>query len=563
MGLTVTKCPATMRVGCVLAALLMGTGFGGCLTPQSTSCSDGRVCPAGSSCDAVTHGCVTQAQRTACAGLSNGDTCTLTAAPGTCLDGACHPNFCGDDLRTGAEQCDGNDLAGKTCAAFGYFQPTKPLACRADCTFDASGCMGVCGDGVVNDHEQCDGTPRDSKTCLDLGYNQGLPGCSALCTIEGCTTFASREADLIWSAPSEYPLLDIWGHDNTLFAVGINHLMQWSQAGFGGIWEWGDNASFQEELGLEWTAVWGTSATDVYAAGSDTSAFFSDPTAVSNRIAHWDGSAWSDTTLGVSLAVVNGMWGFSSADIYVSGKFSQIENEPGGAVLEQVATILHWDGHSWSPFPLSTTAEVNAEWGSGAQNIFAVGTSVSHWDGHTWSLMTVPTSDFLDSIWGSGANDAYAVGRNGTIIHWDGSSWNKMESGTTDELTSVSGSGAGDVFVQSRNALLHLRDGAWERLSTPTNIGTLTGVRATAERIFLLGSSSEAHLERTTVTCVGPEQLCDDGWDNDCDGLADGADPDCAGHVIERCANGADDDHNGLIDCADPACVSFPNCITR
>ncbi|MBK9519010.1 MAG: Ig-like domain-containing protein [Anaeromyxobacter sp.] len=94
------------------------------------------------------------------------------------------------------------------------------------------------------------------------------------------------------------------------------------------------------------------------------------------------------------------------------------------------------------------------------------------------------------------------------------------------------------------------------------------------------------------ATCLGnggapevAEVSCGDGFDNDCDGVSDCADPDCAGDVCltapsttgglttgtcsattqactctavaetgARCGNGLDDDCDGLIDCEDPNC---------
>ena len=52
----------------------------------------------------------------------------------------------------------------------------------------------------------------------------------------------------------------------------------------------------------------------------------------------------------------------------------------------------------------------------------------------------------------------------------------------------------------------------------------------------------------------GTDATCNDGLDNDCDGLTDTADPDCQ---VELCDNGTDDDSDGLADCADPDCDGF------
>jgi hypothetical protein len=90
-------------------------------------------------------------------------------------------------------------------------------------------------------------------------------------------------------------------------------------------------------------------------------------------------------------------------------------------------------------------------------------------------------------------------------------------------------------------------------------------------------------------------EICNNGVDDDGDGLVDCADPDCAGapacpppmcgdgvvtfpetcdppdgvscgpsctllNEIGRCTNGVDDDNDGLVDCADPDCASDPAC---
>ncbi len=56
---------------------------------------------------------------------------------------------------------------------------------------------------------------------------------------------------------------------------------------------------------------------------------------------------------------------------------------------------------------------------------------------------------------------------------------------------------------------------------------------------------------------VTPTELtCDDGLDNDVDGLLDCDDPDCAAVTtcVENCTDGVDNDNDGLADCSDPSC---------
>jgi len=67
------------------------------------------------------------------------------------------------------------------------------------------------------------------------------------------------------------------------------------------------------------------------------------------------------------------------------------------------------------------------------------------------------------------------------------------------------------------------------------------------------------------VTCQGAVEDCDNGTDDDGDGQADCADPDCVSDpacqtAAEICANGLDDDGDGQTDCADADCADDPDC---
>ncbi len=74
----------------------------------------------------------------------------------------------------------------------------------------------------------------------------------------------------------------------------------------------------------------------------------------------------------------------------------------------------------------------------------------------------------------------------------------------------------------------------------------------------------------TNCSVSPPSEICDNGLDDDLDGLTDCDDPDCdsdpacSGTVCipshEDCDNGIDDDCDNRIDCADLDCASAPNC---
>ena len=70
--------------------------------------------------------------------------------------------------------------------------------------------------------------------------------------------------------------------------------------------------------------------------------------------------------------------------------------------------------------------------------LFAPWPGGTHAQGGEWEWQNpLPTGHDLWRVWGSGENDVFAVGQNGTIVHYDGVSWDSMTTGTTALLLGV------------------------------------------------------------------------------------------------------------------------------
>jgi hypothetical protein len=168
-----------------------------------------------------------------------------------------------------------------------------------------------------------------------------------------------------------------------------------------------------------------------------------------------------------------GVWGLSSSDVYAVGY--------GASGANTIPLIYHFNGSSWTAgvagLDLWTNVFLKDVWGSGPSDIYAVGSGdvggntlpvIYHYNGTTWtpSSPNLPlppgwTIGSLDAVWGSGSNDIYAVGSGkitGTsdtlplLFHYQDGSWSAsspdMPSGwTTASLSSVWGVDANEVYL--------------------------------------------------------------------------------------------------------------------
>ena len=174
----------------------------GTKTTTVDSCGDGYLDP-GEQCD----GAAMPAQAT-CLELGyheqNGD---VTCKADCSLDLSVCAYRCGDGVITGAyEDCEGDDLAGESCASLDRGSGT--LACNSECKYDTSGCEedAQCGDGEISAaFEQWEGADLGGGTSLGLGWYGGQLLCDQDCRYDltPCTGFGRCGDNAIQAAYGE------------------------------------------------------------------------------------------------------------------------------------------------------------------------------------------------------------------------------------------------------------------------------------------------------------------------------------------------------------------------
>jgi hypothetical protein len=93
-----------------------------------------------------------------------------------------------------------------------------------------------------------------------------------------------------------------------------------------------------------------------------------------------------------------------------------------------------------------TTNRLNGVWGSSSTDVFVVGRfgMILHYDGTSWSAMSSGTTDSLLGVWGSSNTDVFAVGSSGTILHYSGDTTEPPES---DDDTTAPPESDGRCFI--------------------------------------------------------------------------------------------------------------------
>ncbi len=207
------------------------------------------------------------------------------------------------------------------------------------------------------------------------------------------------------------------------------------------------------------THVWGTSASDIFATGSD------------GDVQHYNGSSWSPQATPV-LSTLSSVWGSSPSNVIAVG-YSGV--------------VLTYNGTSWTQSttvnnPTSASpVDFYAMFGLSATDVYAGGqdTLLYRFNGATWNPVNtgLPNGRFISSVWALNASDVYIGGGGGStgqgyLRHFNGSSWSTVNTGTANTannvVNSIWGSSSSDIWAAGKGLIMHFDGTNWTSMSPTT-----------------------------------------------------------------------------------------------
>ncbi len=238
----------------------------------------------------------------------------------------------------------------------------------------------------------------------------------------------------------------------------------------------------------------------------------------------FDGATWATRATDTA---VSSVWAASPTDAYLGGR----------------AGVEHWDGLSFVTVLLPLPGGTSRVTGRSATDVWmlntaiGVGSDLYHWDGAALGP-AVHVDAQITALVAAGPNSVFALANMTHVMHYDGASWTEIALPSPQPLSGLAATAPDDVFAASPSSLFHYDGSQWSPVRVPADPGigqaTIQDISA-IPGAFDIGFQQEIFeqpvrrlLQTRPLACRAHETNCGDGVDDDCDGLVDGFDPDCA-----------------------------------
>ena len=421
----------------------------------TSGCVKGAACDAGWRSDAR----YAYVRQVGICGACGDGKCNAGESPATCpMDCSCGDGRCAlSEVGLCAQDC-GSCGDGK-CAVW-----ETPVTCAQDCNSCGDGwCSG--NENIINCSQDCVGL-----TCIDEKLYPRLP---RVCGDGVCGGAGCHDPESCASCPQDCGKCDAgwiqrlrepaWGHAD-LRAV-------WGSSATN-VFAVGDDATILRFDGIKWLpmivgiksaagkspelfGLWGSSATDVLAVGH----IPSGSSSWSNLVLRYNGQDWSYIKTNMHAGFVD-VWGLAGV---------------GEIIATNDGKLVRLVGHKLSTINGVIGASYSAIWGSSYYNIYAVGqikqgssraAFVHYFDGGKWHPGKLGPSP-LRAVWGASHTDVFLGGDHGTIIRGSRWTWSKMSLPTNASIRRIWGTSSTNVFAVGQwGAILRFDGKKWTTVVT-------------------------------------------------------------------------------------------------
>ncbi|MEK6967870.1 MAG: hypothetical protein AABX51_04520 [Nanoarchaeota archaeon] len=165
---------------------------------------------------------------------------------------------CGDDIIAGFEECEGSNLAGKTCWDVGNFD-RGTLSCSSTCRYNTSLCIPpVCGNNLKERGEACDGTDLAGETCRTQGWWLGPLSCynppgASQCTFDTSQCIPAQSLCL----GVDISTIALEATDNRIKFITATNLCPFPIYVAGANISWDDPTNLLEAVQIDGSVKWG------------------------------------------------------------------------------------------------------------------------------------------------------------------------------------------------------------------------------------------------------------------------------------------------------------------
>ena len=216
----------------------------------------------------------------------------------------------------------------------------------------------------------------------------------------------------------------LWRYANGRFVLAVPAVDPQKYVDLNAVWSDGKGttlaagATYLRNTGAGWefapkaanvtttNAMWGRSATDVWAVGNAAALF------------HYDGAMWTrvDTGLPASLTQFLDLYAIGGTD---TGEWWAIGRN---------GQVLHFDGQTWTAGVSASTSNMRGIWVRNADEVWACGQNniVQRWTrAGGWTLLSArpPISMEHRNIWGTSDTNVFVISGSSSVYRYDGTSW--------------------------------------------------------------------------------------------------------------------------------------------